>query len=119
MTHPVDGYELKFTSRRSWKAERRRRGRVVDIIPVTWTKGRRVDEATREILQEVWYQDEKEMADQAADPRPFVVALATAHDYSTLPHAFKEFVGVFEVSATGNILSKHSIETKLLQRCRA
>jgi hypothetical protein len=119
VTHPVDGFDLKFTSRRSWKAERRRLGRVVDIIPVTWTKGRRVDDTTKEIFQEVWYQDEKELAARATDPSPFVLAVATAHDYAKLPHAFKEFIGIFEVSAIGKVLSKHNIETKLLRRVRA
>ena len=117
MTHPVDGFELKFTSRGSWKAERHEHGRLVDIIPVTWTKGRRV--VANQIFQEVWYQDHSELAARAVDASPFVVALAIAKDYSTLAQAFQEFRGVFEVVATGKILSDDSIETKVLHRVRA
>jgi hypothetical protein len=62
-------------------------------------------------------QDDSELAARAVDARPFVIALAVAKNYSTLPHAFKEFVGVFEVVATGKILSDNSIET--LRRVRA
>lgn len=117
MTHLVDGFDLKFTGRRSWKAERRQRGRLVDVVPVTWTKGRRVEEGR--IFQEVWYQDRSEMAARASDPSPFVVALAIAHDYAVEPHAFKEFVGVFEVTPTGKILSDISIETEVRRRVQA
>jgi hypothetical protein len=119
VTHPVDGFDLTFTSRRSWKAHRREHGRLVDVVPVTWTKGRHASDATKEIFQEVWYQDRDELAARAADVSPFVVALATAKDYGTFPHAFKEFVGVFEVVATGKMLSDISIETKVLRRVRA
>jgi len=66
LTHPVDGFDLKFTSRRSWKAERREHGRLVDVVPVTWTKGRRVDAETKELFQEVWYQDPRKLAARAA-----------------------------------------------------
>jgi len=115
----VDGFDLKFTSRTSWKAERRRLGKLVDIVPVTWTKGRRQDRGSKEIFQEVWYQDKVEMAGRAADPSPFVIALAVAKDYSTFPHAFREFVGTFEVVSTGEVLSDRSIETKVVRRVRA
>jgi len=119
LTHPVDGFDLKFTSRRSWKAERREHGRLVDVVPVTWTKGRRVDAETKELFQEVWYQDPRKLAARAADPTPFVVALAVAHDYSVLPHAFKQFTGTFEVAPTGKFLTEHSLETRVLRRVRA
>jgi hypothetical protein len=36
MGHSVDGFDLKYTSRTSWKAERRERGTLIDIVPVTW-----------------------------------------------------------------------------------
>lgn len=39
MTHLVDGFGLKFTSRTSWKAQRYEFGSKIDVIPVTWTKG--------------------------------------------------------------------------------
>jgi hypothetical protein len=118
MTHPVDGFDLKFTSRRSWKAERRQRGHLIDVVPVAWTKGRRVDDGGR-IFQEVWYHDRGELEARANDPTPFVVALALAHDYAVQPLAFRHFVGIFEVAATGKILSDISIETEIRRRVQA
>jgi hypothetical protein len=117
MTHPVSGFDLKFTNRRSWKAERRYAGRLIDVVPVTWTKGRRSENG--EIFQEVWYQDKEEMEARRTDPTPFVVALAIAKDYSIQPHAFDAFRCLYKVSATGAVLSDRSIETKVLERVRA
>ena len=117
MAHSVDGFDLRFTSRTSWKAERRHAGRLIDIVPVTWTKGRR--QAGPDIFQEVWFQDCDEMEARRADPNPFVVAVAVAKDYAKKPHEFDEFRGVFEVAATGKLLSKNSLETRVVQRLKA
>jgi hypothetical protein len=115
--HPVDGFDLTFTARTSWKAKRKARGRVVDIIPVTWTKGRCQEGS--EVYQEVWYQDPNEMATRMADPTPFTIALAVAKDYAKHPHDFREFVGVFEVTATGKKLSGNSIQTRVFRRAQS
>lgn len=119
MVHKVDGFELKFTSRTSWKAERRHVGQVVDIVPVTWTKGWRQDPETRDIFQEVWYQDKDEMMERNSSREHFVVAVAIAKDYETLPHEFGSFRALFEVVATGKVLSENSIETKVLERAKS
>jgi hypothetical protein len=47
------------------------------------------------------------------------VALAVAHDYEVQPHKFRQFVGIFEVAATGKVLSDISIETEVLRRIQA
>jgi hypothetical protein len=119
MGHSVDGFDLSFTSRTSWKAHRRAFGKLIDNVPVTWTKGRRQESPSSEIFLEVWYQDNAEMEARRADPTPFIVALAIAKDYSQFPHEFHEFRGIFEVAATGVKLSDQSIETKILRRIRA
>lgn len=119
MAHPVDGFDLTFTSRTRWKAIRKVRGRKVDIIPVTWTKGWRKDPGSGENRLEVWYQDPAELESRSQDPSPFVVALAIAKDYSVMPHAFQSFQGVFEVAPTGTVLSKKSLETRVLKRVLA
>ena len=111
--HRVDGFDLTFTSRTSWKATRRERGHAIDIVPVVWTKDRHGS------YQGVSYQDPVEAEQRAADPSPFVVALARAKDYDRHPHEFKEFVGLFEVSATGEILSDKSVQTRVLRRIKA
>jgi hypothetical protein len=119
VAHSVDGFELKFTGRKSWKAARYANGRLIDIVPVTWTKGRRQDPGSNEIFQEVWYQARTELEQRNTDPTPFVVALAIAKDYAEMPHQFKEFRGVFEVAPTGRLLSENSLETKVLRRVKA
>ena len=119
MAHVVDGFDLTFTSRTSWKAERRLGGKIIDIVPVTWTKGRRQDPSTKEVFQEVWYQNHHEMISQKGSHDPFVVAVARAKDYTKFPHEFAEFVAMFEVIATGVVLSDKSIETKVIRRLRA
>ena len=119
MAHVVDGFELKFTSRTSWKAARYASGRLVDIVPVTWTKGRRQELGSAEVFQEVWYQAHAELEERNSDPTPFIVALAIAKDYAEMPRQFKEFRGVFEVAPTGKLLSENSLETKVLKRVKA
>ena len=119
MAHAIGGFDLNFTSRTSWKAERRFRGLVLDVIPVTWTKGRRQDGDTKEVFQQVWFQDQEEMESAAASREPFIVAVARAKDYSKLPHAFDEFVAIFEVVATGVTLDEKSIETRVIRRIQA
>jgi hypothetical protein len=41
MPHHVDGFELKFTSRTSWKAKLRLLNQKLDVVPVTLSKRRR------------------------------------------------------------------------------
>lgn len=118
MPHRVGGYDLTFTHRKSWKAYRRQRGKLIDTVPVVWTKGWREDSLTNVFL-EVAYQDASDMEAQLTSSEPFVVALAIAKDYKVHPHSFKEFVGLFEVSATGKSLSEGSIEAKVIRRIRA
>jgi len=119
MSHSVDGFDLRFTGRTSWKAERRLHNRTLDIVPVTWTKGRRQDPSSKEVFLEVWYRSPEELKYRVADPNAFVVALATAKDYRKFPHVFDQFVGLFRVISTGIPLSENSIETSVLERVRA
>jgi hypothetical protein len=117
--HYVDGFELKFTSRTSWKAERRLLNQKLDVVPVTLTKGRRQGASPKEVFLEVWYRNAEELKDRAADPNSFVVALAKAKDDHEVPPVFDKFVGIFRVIPTGIPLSENSIETKILERVRA
>jgi len=118
-SHFVDGFELKFTGRSSWKAEWRSRGRTLDVVPVTWTRGIRHDTLCKEMFLEVWYRNLEELENRIASPDAFVVALAEAKDYGTFPHAFRQFVAVFRVIPTGIVLTQNSIETKRLDRMTA
>jgi hypothetical protein len=119
MSHYVDGFALKFTSRTSWKAERRLLNQKLDIIPVALTKGRRQGASSKEVFLEVWYRNAGELKHRAADPNAFVVALAKAKDDRQFPPVFDKFVGIFRVTPTGISLSEKSIETKVLERVRA
>jgi hypothetical protein len=119
MPHNVDGFALKFTGRRTWKAERRLCGKKLDIVPVALTKGRRQGASPKEVFLEVWYPNAEELKHRAADPNAFIVALAKAKDDHEFPPVFDKFVGIFRVIPTGVPLSENSIETKVLERVRA
>jgi hypothetical protein len=117
MPHSVDGFEVTFTARRSWKASLRLHGRLIDTVPVTWTKGRW--QAGTDVFQEVWFPNAEERETYRTSTRPFKVALAIAKNYTQHPHQFQEFTGIFEVQATGEQLSEHSIQTRVLRRFTA
>jgi hypothetical protein len=114
MAHSVSGFEVKYTSRTSWKAEVRSHGGLVAIAPVTWTKGR--VQIGAEVFQEVWYQDADEMASMRLSREPFIVAVAIAKNYRKHPHEFQDFQAIFEVVSTGAQLTDKSIETRVLRR---
>jgi hypothetical protein len=118
VAHDVDGFQLRCTSRTSWKAEWREHGKLLDVIPVTWTKGTRPTPDRSEILQEVWYRNQSDMEARLADPAPFVVAVAEAEDYGVEPHAFKKFKAIYEVVATGARITDRSIQTRVVRRLR-
>jgi hypothetical protein len=117
MAHAVDGFKLKFTSRTSWKAERRQQGRLIDVVPVTWTKDYRVLE--NGILLDVHFKKSAEAQEFNSLSDPFVVAVAKAKDDRQTPPEFDFFTSLFRVLATGQILSEHTIETRVLERLRA
>ncbi len=113
----VDGFDLKYTSRTSWKAARRQNGTLIDVVPVTWTKGWSTTDAGP--LLEVWFQKSNEMEEHRNRREPFVVAVAVAKDYKVHPHQHKQFVGVYRVASTGRALSEDSIETRVIERVTA
>lgn len=115
MAHMVDGLELRYTARRSWKAKIRCHGKVVvAAAPAAWANGRYTKSG--DTFQKVWFQNAKEMERRRTSDEPFVVAVVTAKDYDRFPHEFKDFQAVFEVVATGEACSDKSIETRVLRR---
>ena len=116
MTHDVDGFDLKFTSRTSWKAERRLHGQLLDVIPVTWTKGFKREKISGDTTLTVWFQKPSDLEYRQSSRDPFVVALAIAHNYEEHPHRFKEFRAIYEVVATGTRIDHECIETRVLRR---
>jgi hypothetical protein len=90
-------------------------GRLIDTVPVTWTKGRW--QAGGDVFQEVWFSQADELETYRTSTEPFRIALATAKDHH--PHEFQDFRGIFEVRATGERLSDNSIQTKVLRRFTA
>lgn len=116
MAHSVGGLDVKYTSRTSWKAEIRSRGKVVAIAPVTWTKGRYTKQNSSEVFQQVWFQNADELEEHRTSRDPFIVAVAVAKDYNHHPHEFQDFQAVFEVVATGEIWDDKSIETRVIRR---
>jgi hypothetical protein len=112
MGHAVDGFELKYTSRRSWKAERSERGKAIDVIPVTWADAWNAADG----LLEVYFQDPNEMEVALQNREPFIVALAAAKHPTARPREFLEFRGIYEVVATGESNGEDGIHTTVRRR---
>lgn len=117
MTHQLDGFELKFTSRRSWKAERRHNGKLLDIVPVTWSKDLHRDGKQKFLLVHFTNTDESEK--YRTQQKSYIVAVAEAKDYSAEKLSFSKFTALYEVVSTGKKLNDHSIETRIIGRVGA
>jgi hypothetical protein len=116
VVHIVEGFKVRFTHRRSWKAEVRANGALVAIAPVAWTVGRR--QCGRDAFQEVRFQDPDEMEQMRLHEQPFIVALAVAEDYNCSPRKVRAFQGIFEVVSTGSQTAFDGIDTKVVRRLR-
>ena len=119
MAHEVDGYELAYTNRKSWKAKRLNSGKLVDIVPVAWSDGWRRDANSNAYILPIYYQDSTELEIRRQDMRPFPVAIAKARDPNVHPREFWYFVGVFEAVSTGIRLDAISFEARLTRRLNA
>lgn len=116
MAHTVDGFEIKFTARRSWKAEIRKGGRLVARAPVTWRDAVRRKPGSTEQFQQVWFSNPKELEAHRASREPFIAVIAAAKEPGKTPAAFRKFEKVVVVQSTGALKSVRSIETKILRR---
>lgn len=115
----VDGYGVRFTGRTSWTIELFRTGKAVGTAPVAWSKDFRAGRGGRESLLGVNFQDEAEMMAKLSSEEAFVVAVAVAHDYSTIPHSVKDITALFRVIPTGKRTDEKSIECKVVERVTA
>lgn len=116
MAHDVDGLDVSYTSRTSWKAYVRRNGAIIATAPVTWTKGTWKNKSSNKWYQQVWYQNQTELMAALNSIVPFIVAVAEAHDYNVMPHAFMRFNCLYEVKSTAHQIDALSIETEVLRR---
>ncbi|WAP70116.1 hypothetical protein [Jiella pelagia] len=73
MVASIDGYDLAYTHRGSWKAHRIFRGKIIDEIPVAWTRDYAAGNPPSLI---VWFKDENEAGNRLATKGQFVVALS-------------------------------------------
>jgi hypothetical protein len=64
----INGYELAYTHRGSWKATRKLKGRLVDEVPITWDKDYAKKPGAAPSLI-VWFQDPMEAANHLAGAR--------------------------------------------------
>lgn len=115
MAHQVDGLQLTYLGRRSWKAVVTANGRKVCIAPVAWSargsaRTQRVAFAKKSFVEMQQYMHSRE---------PFIIALAEPLDRREVPPRFWRFVAVLKVRATGRQLSVNTIETELVQRMSA
>ena len=66
----VDGFEVRFTHRGSWKADLLAPGEEADVVPVAW----KTDWLGGSLF--VWFKDEREVDRLLATGEPFRVAIA-------------------------------------------
>jgi hypothetical protein len=117
--HRIDGFDLKFTNRNSWKAYRNSiDGKLIDTIPVTWRRD--YERKANGNFLTVWFRDAADRRTYRTRQEPFVVALAQEKDKTAEPLEFKHFAALFLVRATGKLRGrKHGIEVRVLKRVRA
>lgn len=81
MAHDVDGFGLRFTGRRSWKAALGFAGREVTTVPVTWgDQIRRAADGVRRIPVHFMEHDGAEPLALQQRGEPFLIAVASAVD---------------------------------------
>lgn len=114
MVHVVDDFEIKFTSRRSWKAEIRKSGVLVATAPVTWSSA--TSKTRAGTFQKVWFANPAELEDRRNSRSSFIVAVASAKHPKQRPSVFHKFESVLEVRATGKLAGERCIETRVLSR---
>lgn len=117
MAHKVDGFDLEYTGRRTWKATRSIAGKAIDVVPVAWAQDWELRE--KEIYLKVWYTDEGEAMSTSERTDPFPVALVASLHPDGQEGEFKEFRGVYEVTATGKLWEPKCVEAKVLKRLKA
>jgi hypothetical protein len=96
MAKKTDGFELKFTHRGSWTVERIAAGRVIDVVPVAWSKDFRTDEDTGRKYQKVNYHDASDVEARLWDLTRSPSRWPRRGDFAIHPHSVKTFQGLYE-----------------------
>jgi hypothetical protein len=73
LVNTVNGFDVAYTHRGSWKAHRRLKGTIVDEIPVAWDRDWKAGQPPSLI---VWFEDPEEAAGRLAAGAEFTVAVA-------------------------------------------
>lgn len=116
MVHFVDGFEVKFTSRRSWKAEVRKDGKLVATVPVTWSDAVWKSQKSPDMFQKVWFTNNAELEARRNSRDPFIVAVASTKQPNQRPAKFGKFERIIKVVATGKFSGERCIETRVLSQ---
>ena len=115
MAHHVDGFQLRFTGRSTWRAEFRSEDGQRGVVPVAWEHNLRMSGEEDFLLVMHRKKYRAEMDAHLASGAPFIVALAKAKDSKATTKEFKEFKCLFQVVSTGRRLSERTIETRILR----
>jgi hypothetical protein len=122
MPHYVDGWGLRYTGRTTWRAEYWSKAGNYGEIPVAWENDLQMSSQGDLLAVRHRKKYRPEMDAHRTDRAPFIVAIARANNPKIRPgehRDFKQFLGVFEVAATGRRLTGDRIETKILRRLTA
>ncbi len=98
-------------------AERRERGKRLDVVPVAWTTD--WHQTPSGPILHVHFKSAAEAKNYNVRPEPFVVAIVRAKDNDQRPKVVAGFATVVQVMATGHMVSERTIATTVMKRLRA
>lgn len=107
----VDGFEVSFTHRGSWRANLLALGKDAEVIPVAW----RTDMVGKTIL--VWFKTEKEADQKLAAGSRFRIAVAYKNSNGSA--SSNNITGIFWVTPVEKQLDDHHPKLACIVEARA
>jgi hypothetical protein len=117
MAKKADGFELKLTHRGGWMVERITAGRVIDVVPVAWSKDFRTDEDTGRKYQKASYHDASDVEARLRQSDAVRLRAGRGEGLRRTPAFLEDVSGAG--AATGRIFSERSLEIEVLRRLKA
>jgi hypothetical protein len=113
--HNVDGYNLEFTSRKSWRARLYVKSKCIDEIAVGWARNMFPVDGVKMLSLHLKSSEECQLRMKSA--APFKVAIALQRN----PEVNKVIAisGVFEVLPISMNTAEHRLENRVLRRLHA
>ena len=112
-TYHIDGFQLSFTGRKTWKATLKGGG-YDEVVPVTWTRD--MTNCRGRAFVKIYYTNFDELVAKRTDAHPFIAAVAVAKDWNARPLKFKEFAGVFLCRSAFERTGEYSFKAEIIRQ---